>query len=57
VIALEALILMKLLSYRRKDQVRLLDMIGVRLIDPSWLTKVPLELAARLKDILDTPDD
>lgn len=32
-------------------------MIGVGLIDPSWLTKLPPELAARLKHIFDTPDD
>src|SRR6266478_4729748 len=56
VIALESLILMKLMSNRRKDQVHVQDMIGVRLIDPSWLAKLPPELAARLKQILDTPD-
>ncbi len=56
VIALEALILMKLMSNRRKDQVHVQDMIGVRLIDPSWLMKLPPELAERLKQILDTPD-
>ena len=32
------------------------DMIGVGLIDPSWLTKLPPVLAARLKHIMDTPD-
>ena len=56
VIALESLVLMKLMSNRRKDQVHVQDMIGVRLIDPSWLTKLPPELADRLKHILDTPD-
>jgi hypothetical protein len=56
VIALECLILMKLMSNRRKDQVHVLDLIAVRLIDPSWLPKLPPELAERLKQILDTPD-
>jgi hypothetical protein len=56
VIALESLVLMKLMSNRRKDQVHVQDMIGVGLIDPSWLTKLPAELAARLKHIMDTPD-
>lgn len=56
VIALESLISMKLMSNRRKDQVHILDMIGVRLIDRSWLPKLPPELAARLQQILDTPD-
>ena len=57
VIALESLVLMKLLSNRRKDQVHVQDMIGVRLIDRSWLAKLPSELAHRLQQILDTPDD
>jgi len=56
VIALESLILMKLMSNRDKDRTHLRDMIGVRLIDRSWLTKLPPELADRLKQILDTPD-
>src|SRR6202171_3965311 len=56
VIALESLIVMKLMSNRRKGQVHVQDVIGVRLIDPSWLTKLPPELAGRLKQILDTPD-
>ena len=56
VIALEPLILMKLMSNRRKDQVHVEDMINVGLIDPSWLTKLPPELAVRLKHIMDTPD-
>src|SRR5216684_3951098 len=56
VIALESLVLMKLMSNRRKDQVHVQDMIGVGLIDPSWLTKLPPELAVRLKHIMDTPD-
>ncbi|HEV3256239.1 MAG TPA: hypothetical protein VG013_05110 [Gemmataceae bacterium] len=56
VIALESLVLTKLLSNRRKDQVHVQDMIGVRLIDQSWLPKLPPELADRLKHTLDTPD-
>lgn len=56
VIALESLILMKLMSNRRKDQVHIEDMIAVGLVDASWLTRLPSELAARLKQILDTPD-
>jgi hypothetical protein len=56
VIILESLVLLKLMSYRRKDQVHIQDMIGVGLIDASWLPKLPPELAERLKQILDTPD-
>ena len=47
---------MKLMSNRRKDQVHVEDLIGVRLIDASWLSKLPPLLADRLKLILDTPD-
>jgi hypothetical protein len=57
VISLESLILLTLTSNRRKDQVHVEDMINVGLIDASWLTKLPPELAARLKHIMDTPDD
>jgi hypothetical protein len=32
------------------------DMISVGLIDATWLTKFPPELAARLKHLIDTPD-
>jgi hypothetical protein len=56
VIAFESLVAMKLMSNRDKDRTHLRDLIGVRLIDLSWLTKLPPELADRLKQILDTPD-
>jgi len=56
VIALETLVVMKLMSNRRKDQVHVLDMIAVGLIDASLLTKLPPELSVRLKQLLDTPD-
>jgi len=56
ILALEALVRMKLTSYRRKDQVHILDMIDVGLIDASWCGKLPPELAARLQHLLDTPD-
>jgi hypothetical protein len=36
--------------------MHLRDMLAVQLIDSSWLTKVPPELAERLQHILDTPD-
>jgi hypothetical protein len=56
VITLEALVHMKLLSNRRKDQVHVEDLIGVGLIDRSWLAGLPPVLAERLQGILDTPD-
>ncbi len=56
VIRLESLIVMKLTSNRDKDRTHLRDLIGVGLIDASWLAKLPPQLAGRLKEILDTPD-
>jgi hypothetical protein len=56
VLVLESLVAMKLMSNRLKDRVHILDMIGVRLIDSSWLAKFPPELAERLKQLLDNPD-
>jgi len=56
VITLEKLVVMKLMSHRRKDQVHIEDLIHVGLIDQTWLHKLPPELADRLRHILDTPD-
>lgn len=56
VIVLDSLVTMKLMSNRLKDLVHIQDLIGVRLIDAAWLAKLPPELAARLKQILDKPD-
>jgi hypothetical protein len=53
---LEALVRMKLTSYRRKDQVHLLDLIGVGLVDESWRERLGPELAARLQELLDNPE-
>jgi hypothetical protein len=39
---------------RHKTHLR--DLISVGLIDESWLIKLPDELAARLRSLLDTPD-
>ena len=56
VLSLEALLRMKLTSYRRKDQVHVMDLIDVGLVDTSWLARLPAELAARLQVLLDNPD-
>ncbi len=54
---LEALVRMKLTSFRRKDQVHLLDLLGVGLIDGSWVDRLPAELGVRLRELIDTRDD
>jgi hypothetical protein len=56
VVALDALVQMKLNAFRLKDRVHLLDMIGVGLVDQSWPARLPLELAPRLQQLLDNPD-
>ena len=57
VIALESLVVDEAdVEPRQGPGTHLRDLIGVRLIDASWLTKLPPELADRLKQILDTPD-
>ena len=55
-ITLEALVRMKLNSFRRKDQVHVQDMISVGLIDESWLARYPNPIRNRLKDLLDDPN-
>lgn len=53
---LEALVRMKLTSYRLKDRVHLLDMISVAIIDETWPARFPPALSERLQAILDDPD-
>ena len=55
-IELEALVEMKLNSWRDKDRTHLRDMIEIALIDESWPKKFPPALAARLQELLDDPD-
>lgn len=56
VATLDALVRMKLTAYRRKDQVHLLDLIGVGLIDASWPARFPAPLGDRLQQLLDDPN-
>ena len=56
VTTLQALVRMKLISNRRKDQVHLLDLIGVGLIDATWPARFPPSLGDRLQQLLDDPN-
>ena len=56
VVSLEALVRMKLTSYRDKDRTHLRDMIEVGLLDDTWPTRYPGELGQRLQQLLDDPD-
>lgn len=55
-LALEALVRMKLTSFRDKDRMHLRDLLDVELIDESWLEPLPPELRRRLKEILEAPE-
>ena len=56
VVNLEALLRMKLIAWRLKDRVHLLDMLGVGLIDSTWPARFPPPLGDRLQQILDNPN-
>lgn len=55
-VSLEALVRMKLTSYRDKDRTHLRDMIDVGLVDASWRDRLPSELAQCLQSLLDSPE-
>ncbi len=43
-------------SFRLKDRVHLLDMIDVGLLDESWIVRFPEPLGARLRSLIENPD-
>jgi hypothetical protein len=55
VLSLEALVRMKLTSFRDKDRTHLRDLLEVGLIDATWCQRFPPELAARLQELVDNP--
>jgi hypothetical protein len=56
VVTVEALVRMKLMSNRDKDRTHLRDMLGVGLIDSTWVSRYPPQLGARLQHLIDTPE-
>lgn len=56
VLNLPALLQMKLTSFRDKDRMHVRDLIGVGLVDESWVSQLPTALAERLRSILDDPE-
>jgi hypothetical protein len=56
VVSLEALVRMKLNSFRTKDRMHLIDMLELGLIDAGWLPRLIPEHAARLQELLDNPE-
>jgi hypothetical protein len=55
-LSLDALVRMKLTSFRDKDRVHLRDLIDVGLVDKGWLERVPAALRTRLQELLDNPE-
>jgi hypothetical protein len=54
--ALDALVRMKLTSFRLRDKVHVLDLLEVGLIDESWCDRFPPELGARLRELIHSRD-
>jgi hypothetical protein len=55
-LSLEALVRMKLTSFRDKDRVHLRDLIEVGLLDETWLEHIPRPLRMRLQELLANPE-
>lgn len=55
VLALRALVQIKLTAYRDKDRTHLRDLLEVGLIDATWARRYPPQLAERLRHLVDTP--
>lgn len=55
-VALGALVRMKLTSFRDKDRMHLRDLIDVGLVDAGWTDRLPQSLAERLQRLLDEPE-
>lgn len=55
VLNLDALVRMKLTSFRDKDRTHVRDLIDVGLVDASWCARLAPDLAQRLQQLLDTP--
>jgi hypothetical protein len=56
VLTLESLVRMKLTSFRLKDRVHIQDLIGVGLVDASWISRLPAALGERLRELLENPN-
>jgi hypothetical protein len=55
-VGLDALVRMKLTSFRDKDRTHLRDLIELGLVDESWLGRVPAEVRFRLDELLQNPE-
>lgn len=56
VLTLESLVRMKLTSFRRKDQMHLIDFIDLEMVDETWPSRFQSPLSERLQELLDNPE-
>jgi hypothetical protein len=56
VLALEALVQIKLTAFRDKDRTHLRDLIEMGIVDRTWPKRFPPELSTRLQSLLDDPN-
>jgi hypothetical protein len=56
VLTLEALVRMKLNSFRDKDRTHLRDLLEIGLVDLTWLPSLVPEHAERLQQLIDDPE-
>ena len=56
-VPLEKLVTMKLVAYRLKDKVHLMDMLQLGMINASWPARFHPVLAARLQELIDHPEE
>lgn len=54
--SLEAVVRMKLVSFRDKDRTHLRDLLELGLVDATWCDRLPPALAARLRELVDNPE-
>ncbi len=55
-VTLEALVRMKLTSFRDKDRTHLRDLLDIGLIDATWCDRLPAPLDTRLRELVDNPE-
>jgi hypothetical protein len=55
-VSLDALVRMKLTSFRDKDRTHLRDLLEIGLIDASWYDRLSPVLANRLRELVENPE-
>jgi hypothetical protein len=56
VATVETLVRLTLIAWHDKDRTHLSDMVGVGLLDATWLNRLPARLGDRMQRLLDDPN-